>query len=255
MKVFKHLSFAVILLFAAFSNSRAQTDNRQTYHIHEDKVLPSMVREYETVAKELTDNVKKYNIPGIKWILTQTNDLRYLYVSPISKMAELDDDTFWDSLRGKMGAEKFTDLFNRMNKCYDVHTDYIITLDKDLSYMPGGIDLTPAGQDYRRFFYVYSTPENMTKLTEALKNVKTLFQQKGSKMEYRIYRSGFGTSESFYMVAIAAKDGADFEAMDTANNKLLGADGEKIFGDMMKYVTRFEEVTARMRPELAYSPK
>jgi hypothetical protein len=255
MKAFKHLSLAALLLFAAFNTSRAQNDNRQTYHIHEDKVLPSMVGEYEAVAKELTDNVKKYNIPGMKWILTQTNDLRYLYVSPISKMADLDDDAFWDSLRGKMGAEKFTDLFNRMNKCYDVHTDYIITLDKDLSYMPGGINLTPAGQDYRRFYYMYSTPQNMAKLTEALKNVKALFQQKGSKMEYRIYRSGFGANGAFYMVAIAAKDGGDFEAMDAANNKLIGPDAEKLFGDMMKYVTRIEEVTARMRPDLAYTPK
>ncbi len=256
MKAFKNLSIFALLFFMPFGNGQAQNQSgNQIYTIHEDIVLPSKIGEYEKTIKEFMDSVKKYNIPGAKWITTQTNDFKYLYVQPIPNMAELDNNKFWMTLSEKMGADKLTDLFKRMNQCYDIHADYILTLDKDLSYMPGGITQTPAGQDYRRFYYLYVDPKNTENLTKSLKAVKDLFQQKGSKMEYRIYRSGFGAPRDFFMVAVAAKDGQTFEAMDAANNALLGADGEKDFGDMLQYVAKYEEVTGRMRPDLAYTPK
>ncbi len=256
MKAIKNLLFTALLVIISLMNGQAQNADRyQSYQIHEDVVLPSMVGEYEAVAKEFMNNVKKYNMPEMKWITTQTNDFRYLYVSPISKMADLDNNKGWIALRDGMGADSMTALFTRMGKCYDVHFDYILNLDKELSYMPGGITQTPEGQDYRRFYYLYTTPQNEVKLAENMKAVKDLFQKKGSKMEYRVYRSGFGVKEEYYMVAIAAKDGITFETIDADNNKLLGADADKIFGDMMKYVSKFEEVTGRMRPDLAWSSK
>ena len=121
--------------------------------------------------------------------------------------------------------------------------------------MPGGITQTPPGQDYRRFYYFYFDPQNAGSLTKSMKAVKDMFQKKGSKIEYRVYRSGYGAPRDFYMVAVAAKDGQTYEAMDAANNQLLGADGEKVFGDMMQYVAKYEEVSGRMRPDLAYAPK
>ena len=249
------ISFCAFLLLPVNSVMGQGSTNQQAYAVHEDVVLPSMVGEYEKISKEFMDVVNKYNIQGMGWIASQTNDYRYLFIRPIANMGDLDNNAFWTNMREKMGAEKFSDMFNRMNKCYDLHCDYVLNLDKDLSYMPGGITQTPAGKDYRRFYYLHTTPQLAGKLAESIKAVKDMFVKKGSKMDYRIYRSGFGTRGQFFMVAIAAKDGADYEAMDAANNALLGPEAEKTFGEMMKYITKFEEVTGRMRPDLAYSPK
>lgn len=244
-----------LLVSLPSTRAHAQDDRYMMYLIHEDHVSPSMLTQYEQTTKELVDNAKKYNVPGTRWITAQTSDFRYLYVVPISKMGDLDDNSFWTTLRGKMGAEKFDDMFSRMDKCYDVHTNYILRLDKELSYMPGGLTQTPEGKNYRRFFYVHTTPGNESKLEASMKNVKELFQKKGSKMEYRVYRSGFGSGGTYFMVAIAAKDGTDYETMDAANNQLLGTDARDVFGNMMQYVSRFEEVSGMMRPDLAYAPK
>jgi hypothetical protein len=62
------------------------------------------------------------------------------------------------------------------------------------------------------------------------------FSAKGIKMEYRVYGSGTGAPRDFNMVAVAGKDGQADEAMDGANNQILGADREKAFGDMMQYM-------------------
>ena len=41
-------------------------------------------------------------------------------------------------LQTKMGSEEFNELFDNFDNCYDIHTDYIIHLDNELSYMPDG---------------------------------------------------------------------------------------------------------------------
>jgi len=90
-------------------------------------------------------------------------------------------------------------------------------------------------------------------MKEAMMEVKKMYENKGSKIYYRVYRSGFGSMGSFYMVAIAAKDGTTFELMHHENEKLLGPEAQAIYGKVMKHVTKMEEYTGRMRPDLAYS--
>jgi hypothetical protein len=142
-----------------------------------------------------------------------------------------------------------------MGKCYDKHFDYVLRLDKELTYMPGGITQTPVGQNYRRFYYLRYTPQQEEKLVASLKAIKDMFQKKGSKMDYRIYRSGFGTGGDYFLVAIAAKDAMTYETMNSENDKLLGEEAGKVFGEMMKNISKMEEVSGSMKPELASSSK
>lgn len=242
----------VLLLFMPLSLLRGQ--GNQMFWVHEDVVKPSMVGEYEGVIKELTDNMKKFNIPEIKFIVSNLADSRYLYVSPLANMAALDKPVF-ATLAEKMGSDAMTDLFNRMDKCYDTEQDYVITLDNELSYQPGGIDQTPKGQDYRKFHYLHVAPGDRAMIRAKMKAVKDLFESKGSKMYYRVYSSGFGTRGDFYMVAIAAKDAVDYAQKGTENDALIGEEGGKVMGDLFGHLLKYEEVTGRMRPDLAYAPQ
>ena len=159
------------------------------------------------------------------------------------------------SLQEAMGKEAFGKMFSDMDKCYTAHGDYIIHLNEELTYMPDGFTQTPEGQNYRRFYYLRTTPEHNAMLKEKMKAVKEFFAKKGSKMQYRVYQSGFGTMGNFYMVAVAAKDGISFETLGEENDAILGDERKEVFGSMMKYVTSTEEVTGMMRPDLAYSPE
>ncbi len=224
------------------------------YWVHEDQVKPSMIMEYEKAAKSLADNCKKYNIQTLGWITTATDDHRYLYVSPINSMADINYDGF-KPLQEAMGDEAFGQMFTDMDKCYTAHGDYILHLNNELTYMPEGFTQTPEGQDYRRFYYIRTTPEHNGMLKEKMKAIKEFFTEKGSKMHYRVYQSGFGTMGNYYLVAIAAKDGINFETMGEENDAILGEERGQVFGAMMKYVTSVDEVSGMMRPDLAYSPK
>ena len=205
MRTQKFKLLIAILLILPLSLITAKEKTSQAFWVHEDVVKPNMVGEYESVVKELVDNMKKHNIQEVNMITANLVDSRYLYVGPIENMAQLDKPSF-ATLSEKMGKDNRSALFNRMDKCYDIEQDYVIYLDKELSYMPTGITQTPEGQDYRKFHYLHFTPGNRAMVKEKMKAIKNMFAEKGSKEYYRVYKSGFGTRGEFYMVAVAAKD-------------------------------------------------
>ncbi|QBA64496.1 hypothetical protein [Muriicola soli] len=232
----------------------AQESNaNQSFAVHEDVVKLGMTAEYEDTCKELVGHLKKHNIQEARFITASISDNRYIYVSPIENMADLDKPLF-STLSEKMGKEAMSALFNRMDKCYDVEHDYIITLDPSLSYQPQGINQTPEGQDYRKFHYLYVAPANRALIKEKMKAVRDMFASKGSQMYYRVYRSGFGTRGEFYMVAVAAKDQLDYAQKAMANDELIGEDGGKIMWDLFNNLLSYEEFTGQMRPDMAYAP-
>lgn len=223
------------------------------YWVHEHRVKPSMLMEYETAVKSIVDHCRKHNIQQMSWITSATDDHRYLYVSPINSMSDINYDGF-ETLEQAMGNEAFGQMFAEMNKCTDMQGDYVLHLNQELTYMPDGFTQTPEGENYRRFYYVRTTPEHNAMLYEKMKAVKEFFAQKGSKMQYRVYQSGFGTMGDYYLVAVAAKDGITFETMGEENDAILGEERREVFGAMMKFVSSMEEVTGMMRQDLAYSP-
>lgn len=244
------IAFALLLMPNQIS---AQDSKSQAFWIHEDVVKPSMVASYEMVCKDLTTNLRKHNIQGFSAIVTNTADHRYLWVSPIASMADINYDAF-KALSEKMGADAMMSLFDEMDKSYDTEQDYVIHLDEELSYMPGGITQTPEGQDYRKFHYFHYTPANHDAVREKALAIKKLFESKGSKVHYRSYKSGFGTRGAFYLVAIAAKDAVDYATKVEENNALLGEEWGRIFGDFQASLLEYEIIEGRMRPDMAYSP-
>ena len=247
------LSFLIALLLAPLCFLAQEAKTTQAFWVHEDVVKPSMVAEYQSVCKELVENLKKHNIQGISTIVANTVDNRFLWVSPLENMAQLDKPVFKD-LAAKMGADKMGALFDRMDKCYDTEQNYVIVMENELSYMPGGMTQTPDGEGYRKFHYFHYTPGNRAAVKEKVKAIKALFESKGSKLHYRVYRSGFGTRGEFYMVAIAAKDAADYANKIAENNETMGEEWINTYGSFMATLSRYEVIEGAMVPDLAYTP-
>lgn len=251
MKTLK-IKLLLVIFMGTVLNTVAQEQKSNMYWIHEDVVKPSMVSTYETVCKDLTSNLKKHNIQNFNAIVTNTMDHRYLWVSPINSMADINYEAF-ASLSEKMGADAMKSLFNKMDKSYDTEHDYIIQLDEELTYMPEGITQTPENQDYRKFHYFHYSPGNEKALREKSAAIKKLFESKGSKVHYRTYKSGFGARGAFYMVAIAAKDPVDYASKIEENNQLLGQEWQKMWMDFQSELLEYKIIEGQMRPDMAYS--
>ena len=248
MKTFK-ITLVLAVLCLTFNFSQAQN---QLYTVHLDNVKPSMIGEYEKIAKEFNEVCEKYN-PETSWLTATTSDFKFMYVTPMENFAELDKNPYKDMAK-EMG-DAFGEIFQRFNKCYDSHSDYVIRLIDNLSYMPDGLSQTQEGQNYRDYVYIYYTPKNGAKVREGMKAVKAMFANKGSKSHYRVYSSGFGNAESFYLVAISSKDEIDSAHRNKANDELLGPERFVTFDKVMKYASRMEEYAGAIRPDLSYAHK
>ncbi|WP_142786207.1 hypothetical protein [Changchengzhania lutea] len=247
MKTLKTSVLVICILCLSFNFVQAQ----QSYWIHQDNVKPSKIREYEKIAKEFREACKKHQ-PDTQWVTAVTNDMTYLYITPMENFAEMDERPFKD-MAESMGDD-FGNMFERFDTCYDSHGDYVITMDESLTYMPEGISQTQEGMNYRKWFFLYFSPEKEDELREGMKAVKELYTSKDSKGSYRVYRSGFGAMESYYVVVVSAKDEIDAATKGKKNDETLGEERWDVFMKVMGNITRMEEKTGEMRPDLAYMP-
>lgn len=225
----------------------------QMYEVHEDQVKPSMVTQYEKTAKMFADKMREHNISEGAYLVTNTSDFRYLYVNPIDSLGQ--NNNGMRELWEKMGEEAFGEMMDGFNGTYDRHGNYVIVMDKELCYMPEGLTQTPEGENYRKFYYVYYKPEHGSEMREAFKGIKDLFVSKNSKVHYRVYRSGYGNMDQFYMVAVGAKNGVEMEQRSLDNQTHLGEEAQPVWDKMMKFATKMEEYTGSIRPDLGYQPK
>ena len=255
MKTKQLLTGLVILLIALpLSGLQAQDKEMKAFWVHEDRVKPSMMAEYEATCKELIEHCKAADLKDNDWITLATSDFRYSYVGPINSMADLDKNPF-EAVYAKVGKEKMDDLWARMDKCYDDHVNYILNLDPSISYQPGGINQMPEGLNYRKNTVYYVSPGNYQAANEIAKKFKELYTKKGSKMHYRVYRSGFGTDGTYFMVAIAAENPAAYETMAYENQKLLGEEGAKLNQELLKILSKTETMEGWMRADLSFVNK
>ena len=247
-RVISRMGLTILSAFFCFM-AFAQDSNTQAYWVHEDVVKPSMSTEYEKVCKELTGALSEHGI-DFPTIVTQTMDNRYLWVTPISEMSDIQNNTTFNDLSEKMGADAMGALFDRMDKCYEIEQDYVIHMRKDLSYMPGGITQTPEGKNYRKFYYLHYNPSDREALNDHLKAVKDLFESKGSKVHYRVYQSGFGTRGAFFMVAVASSSAGEDAQMGDENRQLFGEDGKVVMDKLFGMLRKYEEFSGYMRPDM-----
>ncbi|MBD1261092.1 hypothetical protein HZY62_10870 [Maribacter polysiphoniae] len=254
MSALKSTVWVTVILFLLPYLNIAQESKNQLFYIHEDRVKPSMIQEYEQISKEFKEACTKHNLQGLSWEVASTSTGRYLNISPLTNMAELDKNVM-APLAEKMGDEAFKDMFKRFNRCYDKHGDYLVYLNEELTYMPEGISTTTEGQNYRKWHFLHVTPDNIQDLKEKLKELKALFTRKGSKEYYRVYHNGFGTMGDYYVAVLSAIDEEDYAKKSKANQVLLGEEGKKVFDDVFKYVYKYEVESGSMHPELSYSPK
>ena len=144
------IKFLGLLLFACMFtlNMQSQEESRyQKYLIHMDPVKPSMQAEYEKTAAKFVKMCKDNNYDQ-DWMTLTTEDNEYHYISALNSFAELDENPM-AALREKVGADEFGKVFKEFDKCYDKHSDYVLSLDKELSYMPDGMKTMIEGENYR----------------------------------------------------------------------------------------------------------
>ena len=227
---------------------------QQMFMIHEDVVRVDKMMQYEEAAATLHKYIVESgaNLPHST---AMTNDLHYLYVMPLANHAAIDDfGKNWAPLNQKFGEEKMNALWKKFDECYDVHKNYLITLDEDLSYYPSGDIMADDGGNARKWTYIYAHPDKGEGLTAVAKKWKELYQKHGIERGYRVYRGGLGTDIGTLIIVDYGKDLADIAMQEKKNQEKIGAEGQALWMETTAVVRQYEEKYGEMRPDLSVEP-
>ncbi|OUR91781.1 hypothetical protein A9Q87_08210 [Flavobacteriales bacterium 34_180_T64] len=249
------LLILVLALFTcniSFAQEEKKEDAPIMFSVHTDNVKFAMMPQYEKLAKQLKENCEKHNVQGVDWTAISIEDGRYVFVSQIENMAELDKNIFAE-LFEKMGKEAAGAMFDKMDECYDSHSNSITHYIPALSYHPEGY--SSEGKNHREYHFLYYAPKDGKAMGEAMEGVKKLFEAKGVKNGYSVYHSGFGSEESYFMVSIAGTSDMSIAQGGMENDKLLGDEKDATFFNVIKLTTKYDQVEGTIRPDLSYYPK
>lgn len=257
MKTIKSGLLILLLTVFTFSILTAQEEKKEEnknkmFNIHIDNVRFDKMMDYEKVAKELKDNMVKHSIQDASWTTISTEDGRYIYVSEIESMADLDKNPM-SGLFDKMGDEAAGKMFDTMNECYDSHGNHISYYIDSLSYHPESEE-SSEDKNYLEYHFLYYPPRNSDAIGKAMKAVKDLFVSKNIKNGYSVYHSGFGSDESYFIITVRGKDGLEIEKNGKINDEAFGDESQETFFNVIKLTSKYDQVDARIRPELSYYP-
>ncbi|WP_223035065.1 hypothetical protein [Hanstruepera marina] len=253
MKFFKKgIFFHTLALCALFSVS-AQDNQPTMFTVHTDNVKFDKIMQYEEVAKELKSNFEKHDIKDSNWTALSSEDGRFFYVTPIKNMGDLDKNMM-GGLYEKMGEEKADAMFDKMNECYDSHSNYIIHYLPSMSYHPES-EGSNEGKNHREYHFLYYAPKNGKAMKEGMQEVKAMFEKRNIKNGYSVYHSGFGCEESYYMVAIAGKDNLEIAQNGKLNDETFTDEDQATFFKVIQLALRYDKIEGRIRPDLSYQPK
>ncbi|NNE30993.1 MAG: hypothetical protein HKN40_01355 [Winogradskyella sp.] len=251
MKTLKKGSVLLVALLLIMSFAYAQSEQPSMFVVHTDNVKFDKMAKYEELSKQLKDACEKHNVEGTNWTAITVEDGRYVYVSPITSMADLDNSPL-GNLGKKMGNDNLSNMLAEMDQCYDSHYDYVIHHSADLSYLPKGY--STEGKSTREYHFLYYSPKNAAAMKEAMAGIKNVYKTKGIKNGYNVYHSGFGSEEAYYMVEVAGEDTTSIAMGGKANSEILGDEGKAALFGIIQLASRYDQVNGEFREDLSYYP-
>lgn len=246
---FTNLCLSLMLCIALNLPASAQ----QMFMIHEDVVRVDKMMQYEEAAMTLQKYISEH-AKDMTYNAAMTNDMHYLYVTPIENHGALDDmHKNWEALTAKVGEDKMSAVWAKFDQCYDVHRNYVITLDEELSYYPSG-DIMADNGNARKWTYIHGYPDKLHQLREVSKKWKELYVKHGIQKGYRVYRGGLGTDIGTMIIVDYGSDIGDIVMHEKKIQEKFGAEGQALWMESIQVVRKVDEKYGQMRPDLSVAP-
>jgi len=242
------LCFGTALVFAQDAKPKSQL-----FIIHEDIVKPSMVGQYEKASKNFIEKMKEHNITSMSYGAASSEDLRYLYVTPIANMAELDNNPEKE-MAEKMGEDAMKAMFAQFANCYDSHKNFLVRKLNDLSYQPETNGTEAGEMNFIHWNFYHVQPGKEDEARAIAKEWNTLYASKNVQTGYNLYVGGIGVDMPLFVTTQRAKNGVDYQNQEAKITELLGEEGKALTEKTMAITRKFESRNGWARPDLSYYP-
>ena len=229
-----------------------QTDTAPTMLVMwENEIPPSMVSEYERVAKKELAIFKKLNYPR-SYFVHQTNDYHYWWVMVIENINEYEKiiqelGSFivrMEKEEGFVFSQEFKDKTNFMKPI-------IIQWLPNLSNMPEGtMDLSKT--QYFRWGQCYVKVGDEDNFIKNWEEWIKLFKENQIEIGWNLYTGIIGTENPFFIWGEIYDSPLDMETKRAKAFQTMGDQSNKLWNETIQYLRKIEYNTGWYRPDLSY---
>jgi hypothetical protein len=256
-KSFAALVLIVTALFTVSVAAAQPMAQPKWYVMHQELARPSMLKQYEDTGKEFVAAVRQHHdaSPAFNFMAVAGDDYVYTYVTQISSFNDVGSILAgFGKLAQAVGEAKWNDLMVRNGEAMNWMRDSILMEDPSFSYAPAQPRLKPEEEQYLHVDLYYVQPGRETEADAVAKDFAELFRKKNVPDSYRIFKVVMGWDTPLIIVTTPAKSAADYEARNAEVIKMLGAEGQALFGRAFSLTRRFEMHGGAIRPDLSLEP-
>ncbi len=246
---FLFITFSIIPVIA-----QEESDDSPLFLIHEDRVFPHKIDQYEKAIANFRDLLRNNNVDEMSFTVVQTTYFNFSAVIPVNDYNGLANHfAMSDEMVKKVGMENFQNALAQFEGCYNSHKNYLLKMRKDLSHKATyGLD-PDEGLNYRHFDYFYIIPGKEQEAVEVFKEWKAIYEKHNIEWGYRIYEGELGLDSPMFMMVKPFKDRPDWVNKAEEIGNILGDDQTMIQGKITDLMIKFEHYNGRMRPDLAHT--
>jgi hypothetical protein len=172
------------------------------------------------------------------------------------KFAEIDGFTERMIDYNKKTGGKYKELHEQAQKCVSHTSTFIDAFRPDLSYSPEEPAFTPdfSKRSYSEVVVYTIKPDKLEQAVELAKKVKTLHEQKGASLAYRVYERICGDGLPALTVIMNAENEVQLDNVREKTVEKLGEDFANLMKELFGVLERTETVEATYIPEASYVP-
>lgn len=252
MKKFNLLLSLVLLI--GLSSIAAQTIDKSNYIvIRTDVVKPSMTVQYEGSLADLSDFLAENKVKDVNYLTQLEDNYHYSHVSFIDNLNGVESG-LRDYINGKNKSAEFDLIWGYLNESIESYSYYVVKYEPELSYVADG-NLWLEEAPYRKWNYYYFTPGTEDQAEQIIAAWKSLYEKKGIKNGFRIFKSVIGLESPVYIFTTWAASPLDYQQNLQQTIEQLDDEGVQLWMAMMSLVRKVETVEGWYLPQYSYQPK
>ena len=251
----KNYIFLVLLFIAlGMNNAFAQSSDIDWKYIvvRDDVVRPSMTVYYEASLSDLSLFLTENQIQSVKYVTQLQDNYHYTHITPLKDLNEIEGG-LRAFIRGDKRSAEFDLIWSDLNETIESYSFYVVKYEPELSYVPDGkvwLEEAP----YRKWNYYYFYPGTENEVENIVKAWKNLYEDKGLKHGFRVFRGVTGIEQPVIIFTTWAASPLEYHANLQDNIDLLENEGALLWMAMMELVRKVETVEGWYLPQYSYMP-
>lgn len=251
----KNITIIILLFLFGMSAAFSQVSDESWNYllVREDAVRPSMTVDYEASLADLTLFLKENQIKKVNYLTQLQDNYNYAHVSALKNLNEIGGglEAF---IRGDDKSAEFELIWSDLTATIEAYRYYVVQYMPELSYVNDGkvwLEEAP----YRRWNYYYFEPGKETEVNEILMAWKNLYEDKGVKNGFRVFKGVIGLEQPVILFTTWAASPLDYQQNLQETIELLGEQGSVLWMAMLDLVRDVETIEGWYLPQYSYLPE